>query len=132
MAVIDQVCGGGYLPPGGTVNGTAALDPGARPHLDVGVQRLVGLVELSLDGTLDEHAVDQLCLVVEGVLADGATDVEVDCTELAGIDGFGLSLLLDLHRQLAARGGSLVLRYLQPPVVGLIRRARLGDVLATA
>ena len=114
------------------MNGTAALHPGARPHLDVGVQRLVGLVELCLDGTLDESAVDQLCRVVEGVLADGATDIEVDCTELAGIDGFGLSLLLDVHRQLVARGGSLVLRHPQPSVVELIGRARLGDVLATA
>jgi anti-anti-sigma factor len=114
------------------VNATAALDPRARPVLDIGVQRLVGLVEMSLDGSLDERAVDDLCRVVERLLVAGATDIEVDCTELTGIDGFGLALLLDVHRQLGARGGSLVLRYPTPPVLAMIRRAHLVDVLCVA
>ena len=114
------------------MNATAALGAVTRPGLDVGVQRLVGLVELTLDGALDEHAVDELCAVLERLLGGGATAIDVDCTELDDVDGFGLALLLDVHRSLAARGGSLLLRHLQPPVVEQIRRARLADVLATA
>ncbi len=114
------------------MNGTAALPGDVHERLDVGVQRLVGLVELSLDGALDEHAVEGLCRVLERLLADGATDIEVDCTELQGIDGFGLALLLEVHRQLGSRGGSLVLRYPQETVLDAIRRARLVDVLSVA
>lgn len=114
------------------MNATAALVPGVRPRLDVGVQRLVGLAELSLDGTLDEHAVEELCRVVERLIGGGHTAIEVDCTELDDVDGFGLALLLDVHRSLCGRGGSLLLRYPQPAVVDRIRRARLTDVLPVA
>lgn len=107
---------------------TPVLD--RRPSvLDIGLQRLVGLVEVSLEGSLVEGTVDELCRALERLLAEGATAVEVDCTEVVDIDGFGLALLLDAHRQLSHSGGSLVLRYAQPAVLDRLCAARLDDIL---
>ena len=100
-----------------------------RLPLDIGVQRLVGLVEVSLEGALVERTVDGLWDALERLLAEGATVIEVDCTELVEVDGFGLALLLDAHRQVTGSGGSLVLRYAQPPVVDRLRDAELDGVL---
>lgn len=99
------------------------------PKLDIGIQRLVGLVEVSLEGSVVEHTVDGLCRALERLLAEGATAIDVDCTEVVDIDGFGLALLLDAHRQLSNTGGDLVLRYAQPRVLDRLRAARLDHVL---
>lgn len=99
--------------------------------LDIGVQRLVGLVEVCLDGSLDQHTIDALCDVLRPLLASGAA-VDLDCTELVAIDGFGLALLLDVHHQLREAGGSLVVRYAQPVVLERLCAAALDDILTLA
>ena len=99
------------------------------PLLDIGVQCLVGLVEVSLDGCLDESTADQAQRALERLLLDGATTVDVDCTELVEVDGFGLALLLDADRELRRRGGALVVRHPQPGVVDRLRAARLDHLL---
>ena len=100
--------------------------------LDIGVQRLVGLAEVCLDGALVETTVPALCDILEALLAVGASDLEVDCTELVEIDGFGLSVLLDAGRQASRAGGNLVLRYVQPSLVLRLRLAGLADLLPVA
>lgn len=100
--------------------------------LDIGVQHLVGLVEVALDGSLDERTVDDLCRALEALFVEGAASVELDCTELLDIDGFGLAVLLQAHQHLASQGGRLVLRYAQPPVLDRLRAAALDAVLTVA
>lgn len=107
-------------PPAGTV-----------APLDIGVQRLVGLAEVCLDGSLDQHTIEALCDVLRPLLASGIP-VELDCTELVAIDGFGLALLLDVHHRLRAAGGSLVVRYAQPVVLDRLHAAALDGVLTLA
>lgn len=97
--------------------------------LDIGVQRLVGLVEVTFDGWLDETTVVLAQGTLEHLLADGATTIDVDCTELVDVDGFGLALLLDASRQLRAKGGTLVVRYPQPPVLDRLRDAGLDHLV---
>ncbi len=104
--------------------------PGAP--LDIGVQRLVGLVEVALDGSLDERTVDDLCRALEVLFAEGAASIELDCTELLDVDGFGLALLLQAHRHLTGKGGRLIVRYAQPPVLDRLRAAALDAVLTVA
>jgi anti-anti-sigma factor len=103
-----------------------------RLPLDIGVQRLVGLVEVALDGRLDEHTVDGLRSALDELLAAGAVSIELDLTELVDCDGFGLALLLAAHRHLRATGGELVLRHTQPAVLDRLRAAALHDVLVLA
>ena len=111
------------------MNATIDLRPEATCELDIGVQRLVGLVEVTLDGSLDERTAPRAQGVLEGLLVDGATTIDVDCTELLTVDGFGLALLLDAASQLRAKGGALVLRHPQPPVLERLREARLDHIL---
>lgn len=104
----------------------ATLAPTQRTvSLDIGVQRLVGLAEVCLDGALVEATVPALCDTLEALLAAGASDLDVDCTELVEIDGFGLAVLLDAARQASLAGGSLVLRYAQPSIAVRLRLAGL-------
>jgi len=111
----------------------ATIAPTQRTaSLDIGVQRLVGLAEVCLDGALVETTVSALCDTLEALLAVGASDLEVDCTELVEIDGFGLSVLLDAGRQSRRAGGSLVLRYAQPSIAARVRLAGLADLLPVA
>ena len=114
------------------MNATADAPDTERVPLDIGVQRLVGLVEVSLEGSLDEHTVNDLCAALERLLVEGATVIDVDCTELVDVDGFGLALLLDAHRQITGSGGCFVLRYAQPPVLDRLRDAQLDGVLRVA
>lgn len=100
--------------------------------LDIGVQRLVGLVEVALDGTLDERTVEDLRGALEALLAGGAMAIELDCTELVDLDGFGLALLLDAHRHTLCAGGELVLRHPSPAVLDRLRAAALHEVLIVA
>lgn len=111
------------------MNATIDLRTEASHALDIGVQRLVGLVEVTLEGWLDEHTVIDAQVVLERLLGDGATTIDVDATELLGVDGFGLALLLDASSQLRAKGGALVLRYPQPPVLARLRDAHLDHLL---
>lgn len=114
------------------MNATAGPAIDAASALDIGVQCLVGLVEVTLDGSLDETTVIVGTGALERLLVDGATTIDLDCTELVGIDGFGLALLVAVDRQLRARGGSLVVRYPQPRVQDLLRSAGLAHDLLVA
>ena len=111
----------------------AAARPSTTEHvaraLDIGVQCLVGLVEVSLDGRLDRSTADQAQRALECLLLDGATTIDVDCTELVEVDGFGLALLLDADRELRRRGGALVVRHPQPSVVDRLLAAGLEHLL---
>ena len=99
------------------------------PSLDIGVQCLVGLVEVSLDGRLDEFTAEQAQHALERLLLDGATTIDVDCTELVEVDGFGLALLLDADLELRRRGGALVVRHPQRPVADRLADAGLERLL---
>ena len=99
------------------------------PSLDIGVQCLVGLVEVSLDGWLDESGAVQAQHALERLLLEGATSIDVDCTELVEVDGFGLALLLDADRELRRRGGALVVRHPQPCVADRLLGAGLEHLL---
>ncbi len=103
----------------------------ARGTLDVGVQRLVGLVEVCLDGSLDERTVASCCEAIGPLLASG-TVLDLDCTELVEIDGSGLALLLDVRARLVTGGGALVVRFAQPAVIDRLRGTALDDVLIVA
>ena len=100
--------------------------------LDIGVQRLVGLVEVCLDGAVVEATVAGLCEALEALFAIGAAELEIDCTELVEIDGFGLAVLLDAGREARRAGGSIVLRYAQPPIVEQLLASGHVDLLPVA
>ena len=113
------------------------MDAAARPRttghvapaLDIGVQCLVGLVEVSLDGRLDGSTADEAQRALERLLLDGATTIDVDCTELVEVDGFGLALLLDADRELRRLGGALVVRHPQPCVLDRLLGAGFEHLL---
>lgn len=60
-------------------------------------------------GELDRLTTPQLCEAVEEAIDAGALDVLVDCRAMGFLDSAGVGALLDLKKQLAERGGVLIL-----------------------
>jgi anti-sigma B factor antagonist len=67
------------------------------------------ILDVAIHGELDVATTPRLCEEVERALANGVTEVVIDCRHLAFLDSNGVGALLDLRKQLAARGGVLIL-----------------------
>lgn len=107
----------------------AVLDLAPPSTLDVGVQRLVGLTEVCIDGSLDERTVAVFWGAIRPLLRTGA-DVELDCTELVAVDGSGLATLQELRDRLAEQGAAVVVRHAPPALAAALRSAGLGHIVA--
>ena len=64
---------------------------------------------LTIHGELDALTAPRLCDVVDEAIASGVVDVVVDCRRMEFMDSAGVGALLDLNKQLANRGGALIL-----------------------
>ena len=67
------------------------------------------ILDVAIHGELDVATTPQLCDEVERALANGVTEVLIDCRDLQFLDSTGVGALLDLLGQLRERGGVLIL-----------------------
>jgi anti-sigma B factor antagonist len=73
------------------------------------VERRGSKANVIVRGELDVANTPQLCEAIETALADGALEVLIDCRAMTFLDSSGVGALLDLRKQLASRGGVLIL-----------------------
>jgi anti-anti-sigma factor len=77
-----------------------------------------------LDGDLDFDSGDELldALTRELAATTGLAELHLDCAELGFCDSWGLSVLLMIHRRVAAMGVTLHLDNRREPLERLLRR----------
>jgi anti-anti-sigma factor len=80
-------------------------------------------------GEIDHDSRDVLSDAATDALQNGASRLVLDLAAVSFCDSGGLSLFLDLHRDTTARGGSLRLACVQPPVLAVIRATNLDRLL---
>lgn len=88
-------------------------------------------VVLTLAGELDLATAELLREQVRPLLGHGADacHLVVDLSDLTFLDITGVGVLLEAHRRLAERGGSLVLRSPRPMVVRMLQLLDLERAL---
>jgi anti-sigma B factor antagonist len=84
---------------------------------------------LAAAGELDHDSCDLLRDAADAALPDRGNRLVIDLGAVSFCDSGGLSLLLDLHRLTTARGGSLQLARVQPPVLSVIHATSLDRLL---
>jgi anti-anti-sigma factor len=101
---------------------TASLD-----QLTVVVDRGATPPTIALSGELDPHTAPLLQGEIDGVLDQGGTDLVLDLSALGFVDSSGLRVLIAAQHQLAAQGGTLVLRSPSETVRRLLEITGLVD-----
>jgi anti-sigma B factor antagonist len=86
---------------------------------------------LTLTGELDPHTAPLLAAQLEGLADDGVTSVVLVLSGLGFIDSSGLRVVIAADRDLAERGGRLVLRSPSETVRRLLDITGLLDHLTT-
>ena len=69
-----------------------------------------GILTGILAGRLDTVAAEQTDKDMQPLLEQAHRNIEIDCTNLEYISSSGLRLLLTLRKQVAEKGGTLVIR----------------------
>lgn len=98
--------------------------------LTVNVRATEGHDVVELAGELDLATTPLVYEHVRRLVADGRTRLVVDLDEVTFLDATGLGFLVDAHREIAASGGSLVVRYEHVAVPELLRLSGLTRILA--
>lgn len=83
------------------------------------------LLVLRLRGDLDILSTPEVCRLLNSALAGGATDVVVECAELAFVDGTAIRAIAHAADLVAARDGTLVLRDARPSLQRLFHAVGL-------
>jgi anti-sigma B factor antagonist len=88
--------------------------------METRVNAVDGIVTVELIGELDAMAAPDARDVVLESLQHGASGLVVECSELTFIDSAGLSVLIEAHREIEARHGTLTIRRPTPLVARLM------------
>jgi anti-sigma B factor antagonist len=80
---------------------------------------------LSADGGLNMDNADQFVTELETVVESGIRKLIVDCTKLNYISSWGMRILTQLHKKLAAHGGDVKLAGVQSPIMRLLELVKL-------
>lgn len=96
----------------------------------LGTKPLGNAVTVVIAGELDHFAAPQIRRRLDELLEDPAvTHLVLDLENLTFMDSSGIGMLLGRLRALQARGGSLSVRHMQPPVEKLFRLSGLDRVI---
>jgi anti-anti-sigma factor len=88
-----------------------------------------GVVVLSVVGQLDHDSRLVLGDAADAALEVAGTRLIVDLDAVTFCDSGGMSLLVDLHRRAAARGGRLHLARVGPPITAVLLATNLDRLL---
>lgn len=95
------------------------------------VQAMRNAVTVVIAGELDHFAAPQIRRRLDDILCDPAvTHLVLDLENLTFMDSSGIGVLLGRLRELQARGGTLSVKNMQPPVEKLFRLSGLQQVIS--
>ena len=78
--------------------------------MNLEIKETDGILTGVLSGYIDTATSEQVGQEMEHLLKQANRAIEIDCSKLEYISSSGLRLLLSLRKQVAADGGSLVIR----------------------
>ena len=78
--------------------------------MNLEIKETDGILTGVLSGYIDTATSEQVGQEMEPLLKQANRAIEIDCSKLEYISSSGLRLLLSLRKQVAADGGSLVIR----------------------
>ena len=78
--------------------------------MNLEIKETDGILTGVLSGYIDTATSEQVGQELEPLLKQANRAIEIDCSKLEYISSSGLRLLLSLRKQVAADGGSLVIR----------------------
>jgi anti-anti-sigma factor len=78
--------------------------------MNLEIKEIDGILTGVLSGYIDTATSEQVGQEMEPLLKQANRAIEIDCSKLEYISSSGLRLLLSLRKQVAADGGSLVIR----------------------
>ena len=78
--------------------------------MNLEIKETDGILTGVLSGYIDTATSEQVGQEMEPLLKQAKRAIEIDCSKLEYISSSGLRLLLSLRKQVAADGGSLVIR----------------------
>jgi stage II sporulation protein AA (anti-sigma F factor antagonist) len=86
-----------------------------------------------LKGELDHHTAEMLKARMEDAIGrDGTLNVVLSLKELSFMDSSGLGVILGRYRQIAAKGGKMVVCDVAPHLVRLFEMSGLFKIIAMA
>ncbi|MCW3818170.1 STAS domain-containing protein [Micromonospora sp. DR5-3] len=89
----------------------------------------VPLVEVEITEELDRARLSEVSHVLDRILSLRPGAVVIDLSGCRHVDAAGIGLLLDLHRRMTRRQGTLKLRDPNPRIRRILEMARLDQVL---
>ena len=78
--------------------------------MNLEIKEIDGILTGVLSGYIDTATSEQVGQEMEPLLKQATRAIEIDCSQVEYISSSGLRLLLSLRKQVAADGGSLVIR----------------------
>jgi anti-sigma B factor antagonist len=81
----------------------------SRVTFAVTLRRGESKLDAEVRGELDALTTPEFCAAVESAIADGMTDILLDCRRLTFVDSTGMGALLDIRKQVMAVSGQLIL-----------------------
>ncbi len=100
---------------GGAAVTTGRSTSGIHSRISPGLALRLGLDDssgvISVAGEVDHYTCEKLRLVINGVLASGATSLLFDCDELVFIDSGGIAVLAEAVGHTNARGGKVTISH---------------------
>jgi anti-sigma B factor antagonist len=85
---------------------------------------------LRIEGALDALSTPELRPVIDSIVADKRTRVEVELSGLRLIDSSGVGAIVSLYKRLRAQGGQVTVKGLRDQPLAIFRLLRLDRVLA--
>ncbi|PDO10189.1 MAG: anti-sigma F factor antagonist [Candidatus Reconcilbacillus cellulovorans] len=99
--------------------------------LEVELERRRGALIVRLGGELDHHTAGEVRARIDSAMARGDTrDLVLSLKNLTFMDSSGIGVVLGRYRQLARRGGRLVICDVSPAVLRLFELSGLLKILA--
>lgn len=86
-------------------------------------------VTITLEGEMDAPAVEEIRPELEGLIAQGYTDITFDLAKTHFMCSAGLGLIVEMYNTVAAKGGRVVVENLTPSVEKLLTSTRLLELL---
>lgn len=84
---------------------------------------------LVISGEIDLVSGGQLRAAIDQALADGASSLELDFSQVSFMDSTGLGILANASDRLIEAGGSVRVRGASPTVIRLLEVSRLDSVI---
>jgi anti-sigma B factor antagonist len=89
-----------------------------------------GVTVLRIEGSLDAMSTPELRPVLDSIVADKRSRVEVELSGLRLIDSSGVGAIVSLYKRVRAQGGQLTVKGLRDQPLAIFRLLRLDRVLA--